>query len=133
MKKILLDTNFLLVPFQFNVDIFSEIERLVTEKFKLCTLKKCIWELEHIMRTAKKGKDRLNAKMALQLVKKYNIEIIDTPLDRKTDDLIVEIAKENPREWIVCTNDKELRRMLKKLGITTIFLRQKKYLEIEEA
>ena len=28
MKKILLDTNFLLIPFQFNVDIFAEINRI---------------------------------------------------------------------------------------------------------
>ena len=45
MKKIILDTNFLLIPAQFNVDIFSEIERICDFQYQLCIVDKTLSEL----------------------------------------------------------------------------------------
>ena len=45
MKKIMLDTNFLLIPFQFKVDIFSEIERICNFNYKLCIFEQSLEEL----------------------------------------------------------------------------------------
>ena len=47
MQKILLDTNFLLIPAAFNVDIFSEFNRIFP-KNKLFILDKSIGELRNI-------------------------------------------------------------------------------------
>ena len=47
MKKIILDTNFLLIPAQFKVDIFDEIDRIMIEKYQLFVLDKTIDELKN--------------------------------------------------------------------------------------
>ena len=38
MKTIVLDTNFLLIPLQFGVDIFTQINDVVTESHKIAIL-----------------------------------------------------------------------------------------------
>ena len=45
MAKIILDTNFLMIPAQFNVDIFSEIHRICDFKYELYIIDKTIDEL----------------------------------------------------------------------------------------
>ena len=45
MKKIIFDTNFALVPAQLKVDIFSEIVRIMDEKYEICVLKETISEM----------------------------------------------------------------------------------------
>ncbi len=35
MRKVILDTNFLLIPFKFKIDVFGEIERLVEEPHEI--------------------------------------------------------------------------------------------------
>ena len=65
--KILLDTNFLLIPAEFRVDIFSELKRLMTGKYIVLVLDKSIGEMQNIERT-QKGKNKQAAKIALQLV-----------------------------------------------------------------
>ena len=58
MKKIILDTNFLLIPSQFNVDIFTEIDRICLFKYKLCVLDETINELNSIIEKQKGKKQR---------------------------------------------------------------------------
>ena len=55
MIQVILDTNFLLIPSQFGVDVFSEIERLVHERHEVCVLDKSLDELRLISETAEKG------------------------------------------------------------------------------
>ena len=123
MKKILLDTNFLLIPYQFKVDIFTQIDRIATFKYGLFVLDKNIEELKNIVET-QKGKDRDAAKIALKLIAIKNIGVIKTKSNKKTDDIILELSsKEN---FIVATQDKELKSMLKQKNVPMIILRQKK-------
>ena len=68
MKKILLDTNFLLIPSQFKVDIFSELERICIFNYKLYVLDKTVDELKYIIEK-QKGKHKEAAKIGLQLLK----------------------------------------------------------------
>ena len=56
-KTILLDTNFLMLSAQFNVDIFSEIERICNFNYKLYVLDKTVDELKYIV-VKQKGKHR---------------------------------------------------------------------------
>lgn len=126
IKKILLDTNFLLIPGQFKVDIFSELERACDFNFKVYILDKTVKELENILKN-QKGKDKAAAKLALSLIETKPLNIIHSN-SKPVDDLIVDIAREEG--FIVATQDKQLRQRLKKHDIPMIVLRQKKYLKL---
>ena len=126
MALVLLDTNFLMVPEQFGVDVFSEIERIVPD-YDLVTLSGIVLELKKIRETAKKGKDKLAASVALGFVEKFHekIKIIESIGD--VDEFIVKFSLEN--NAIVCTNDKELKKKLRKRGVRVIQMRGKCKLE----
>ena len=62
----------------------------------------------------------------MKLVENY--DTIDTD-ERYGDDSLVELAKK--MNGVVVTNDKELRRRLKTLSLSVIFLRAKKTLVLE--
>lgn len=126
-KKILLDTNFLLIPAQFGVDIFSEIERICHFPYKLCVLDKTVNELEKIEQT-QKGKHRERAKLALSLIKNKKINIIPSEKGNYVDDIIVGLINSN---YIVATQDKELKKRVEAKKVPIISLRQKKYLIME--
>jgi len=127
MKKILLDTNFLLIPYQFKVDIFSEIERICSFNFKLYVLDKTIEELNKII-AEQKEKHKEAAKFALKLLKIKKIKIIDTNSSDDTDNVIVDYASK--KDYFVATQDKALKRELINKGVSVIILKQKKTLEI---
>lgn len=123
MRKIILDTNFLLVPSQFKVDIFSEIDRICLFNYELYILDKTINELKEIIEK-QKGKNKEAAKIALMLIKKKHITIIKTE-EGKVDDLILRLINKGD---ILATQDALLRKKAIKKGAGVIFLRSKKYL-----
>ncbi len=123
MKKILLDTNFLMICKQFKVDIFTQIDRISKFKYKLFILDKTVEELKKIVQE-QKGKDKDAAKIALKLVAIKNIGIIKTKSSKKTDDIILEMASDN--DFIVATQDKELKSKLRQKNVPMMVLRQKK-------
>jgi rRNA-processing protein FCF1 len=127
MKQIIIDTNFLLIPSQFRVDIFSEIERLMHEPYEICILEGTVDELNKIRMTAS-GKDKLGAALALKLIASKKIRHLKTEKNLNIDKLIVEQAK-NP-ECIVATQDMALKRILKRDNCHLIILRKKQYLEL---
>ena len=57
MHKIILDTNFLLIPPTLKIDIFSEIEKIMGEPYRLYILDMSIDELNNISKT-QKGKSK---------------------------------------------------------------------------
>ena len=126
MKKILLDTNFLMICAQFKVDIFAEIERICNFNYDIYILDKSIDELYNIIEK-QKGKHKEAAKIALQLLKIKKIKIIKTG-SGKTDDIIVECAYK--KNYLVATQDKDLKRKLINQSTTVIILKQKKMLAI---
>lgn len=134
--KIILDTNFLLIPPRFRVDIFSELEKIVNFKYELVILDRSLEELKNIIITPKKGRkgaDREAAKTALSLVEAYkdNKKLNILPSEGHVDEAIIRMA-EADKHIIVATQDKELKRRLKKEGIRLVVLKQKKYLSLEE-
>jgi len=118
--KILLDTNFLMLPAQFGVDIFEYLDC-----YEIITLSSCVDELKRIAK--KRGKDAAAAKVALKLIKENNVKAVRTK--EKADKAILNYAANE--KCAVGTNDKNLIARLKKHGIKIIRLRQKKYL-VEE-
>lgn len=125
--KILLDTNFLLIPSQFKVDIFSEIDRIIETNYQICILDKTIDELNNVVAKSK-GKDKKAAQLALQLIEHKKPEIISTET-AYVDKAILDIVD---KDYIVATQDQALKKLLKEKGIPVIILRQKKYLQLIE-
>jgi len=125
IKKIILDTNFLLIPAQFRVDIFSEINRICHFNYQLYILDKTIGELEKIIQSRQKGKNKAAAKLALVIIKKKKIKTIKTESEEHVDILLL---KENA---IIATQDMGLIKRLKEAKKKIIRLRQKKYLVLD--
>jgi uncharacterized protein len=127
MKKVILDTNFLLIPGLFKVDIFTEIRNLAHFNYELFIIDKTIDELKKIIDNQfSKSYDKLNAKIGLQLIKQKKIKKIKS--DCYVDDAILKIADENT---VVATSDKELKKKLREKEIKLILLKQKQYLVME--
>ena len=127
MRKIILDTNFLMIPWQFRVDIFSEIDRICNFNYKLFIFEKSIDELRNIINKSS-GKDKKAAQFALKLISLKNINLIKSD-EKYVDDLILENLG---KETIVATQDIMLKKEILKKGASVIILRQKKYLQLIE-
>jgi rRNA-processing protein FCF1 len=126
-KKVVLDTNFLLIPGQFRVDIFSEIERIMQEPFELCVVDKSIAELNKLAAGGRQI-DKFAAKLALVLIIQKNLKTLHSFGSKKSvDDIIVAKADENT---FIATQDKVLKERVKERGAKIIGLRQQKYLMI---
>jgi len=119
MKQIILDANFLVVPFQFNVRIFEELERLFGRQFEVFTLDRCLDE-------AKSLKQGQYHDEVTSLVSNTELAVIETACSKRVDDLLLDYAE---RGYILCTNDKELKKRLKERGLPYIYLRQKNHLD----
>ena len=124
-KEVVIDTNFFMVPFQFNVDVISELEKLLPS-YRLTTPSFVINELKGLKRN-NKGKTRLNANLALKLANSSKIEIKDISLleNETVDDALLRVSE------VLATNDIELKNRAKNKGITVAYLRQKKYIAVE--
>ncbi|ASJ03913.1 PIN domain-containing protein [Thermococcus barossii] len=123
------DTNFLLVPGQFGVDIIGELNRVLDVRFRIAVPNVVLQELEVIERKSR-GKDLMAIRMAKKLAERFETLDIGRFGERPIDDQIFEFAVKNERV-VVCTNDKGLKRRLREMGIPVIYLRSKKILELE--
>ena len=127
MKKIIIDTNFLMVPYKFKVDIFSEFERICNFNYKLFIFEQSINELKNIIKK-NFGKDKISAKFALKLIKLKNISTIKSE-QRDVDSLILNNLT---KDTIIATQDRDLKKELLKKGSSVVIMRQKKYLVLIE-
>jgi rRNA-processing protein FCF1 len=128
--KVVLDANFFFVPSQFNLDIFEELANLLNQRFEPILLSSTQKELQTLAES-NSPKKRKQARLALRLAEKCRTVPAEKGLRETYDDVIVRVAA----EWNspVATNDRELRRRLRNLGVPVIFLRQKRRLELEGA
>ena len=124
-KEVVIDTNFFMVPFQFNVDIITELENKLPS-YTLTTPSFVINELKGL-KNNNKGKVRLNANLALKLANSSKVEIKDISLleNETVDDALLRVSE------VLATNDIELKNRAKDKGITVVYLRQKKYIAVE--
>ncbi len=123
------DTNFLLVPGQFGVDVFSELHRILDVRFKIAVPNVVLQELDVIGRKSR-GKDLLAIRMAKKLAERFEKVEMGEFGKKPIDDQIFEFAIGNERV-IVCTNDRELKKRLRERGVPVVYLRSKKILELE--
>jgi rRNA-processing protein FCF1 len=124
--KVILDTNFLLVPGTLRVDVFTKIREL-DPSAELFVVDKTIDELNKIQ--AEQKKFRSAAALAVQLLEQQKVKIIKTEKNKNTDLIIAETAEKN--KYAVATQDKGLKKLLRQKQIPIIILRQKKYIRLE--
>ncbi|MBI2141328.1 nucleotide-binding protein [Candidatus Woesearchaeota archaeon] len=132
VKKIILDTNFLLIPGQFGVDIFAELQRLCDFSYEPVVLNETIEELSGIMADKKAAaRDRSAAKLGIQLIKAKGIGVLgqQRKVFKSADKAILELASASGGNAVVATQDRELRDKLASKGAAVIVLRQKRYLK----
>jgi len=115
MPKVVLDSNFLFLPFQYHIDLEEEIEKLLPGA-EIFVPRAVISELEGLS----KGGAR-EARAAQELARRF--EVVET--EEEGDRALKELAEKG---YIVATNDKLLKEEIRKMGKTVVFLRQKKFL-----
>jgi len=118
-RPVVLDTNFLLIPFRFRINIMAELDYLIEESHFYVVSSRTVAELEKLGSSV--GKDGMAARLALKMLKASRIEMVKN--EEHVDDWIVGYAKDN--NAIVCTNDAALRRRLKRLNVKMIALRSR--------
>ena len=128
IRQVVLDTNFLLLPFELNIDILQEFERIIEINYEPIILREVLKELDKL-KERNTGKILRNIKSALEFCKKFKILEFKPIENEKIDDLIIRYAINNPS--IVATNDKLLKMKLRDKNIPVIFTRKKKYLKLE--
>jgi len=121
---VILDTNAVMMLFEFQINLESELSRLLGA-FHIIVPQQVINELLRLKEQGKGKKQRI-AKAALQLCSRY--EIIDLHKEQAGDDAILHIAESLPA--IVLTNDQDLRKRLNEKNIQIIFLRSKNHLAL---
>ncbi len=112
MTKVILDTNSLLMPFQFSLNLDYEIRRLIGNA-QIYVPSSVIDELM-----------ALDKKAPLELSKKYcKVEV-----EKKGDDGVLEAAEK--LDGVVVTNDKELKKRALEQKNAVAFLRSGSHLEL---
>ena len=129
--RIIFDTNFLLIPGQFKVDIFESIEKLMNKPYYLCIFDATIDELKGL--SAKNTKDKASAKIALGLIKQKNLKSLHNSFSEEKS-YIDKIILDNVQDLdIICTQDKDLKRAIKQKSkkVRIITLKAKKHIDFE--
>ena len=116
-EKILLDTNFLVAPFELSISIFEELDRMypVNEAYTL----------DDAVQEAKSIESGKYGKLVEKLIEVQDIKVLETEGEGSVDDLLVDISD----EFIVATNDKELKERLVDEGKEVVFIRSESHLE----
>lgn len=117
-NEVILDSNALMMPFQFNLNLESELRRLLGS-YEIIIPSTVIKELEML------AEEDLNARSALSFSKSFRIVYVEG----ETDDSILQLAKKT--NAIVVTNDRGLRARLRSERIKTVYLRSRSHLVIE--
>ncbi len=121
--KVMLDTNFLLTMVRHKIHGFDEIKQKLPCEFYI--LSRVLFELAGLGKSDKKVKKEVA--IVEQLLKNNNVKVIESKLE-SVDTELVGLAG----EYIVATNDKELRRRVKIAGGKTIFIRSLTYVDVED-
>ena len=125
--KILFDTNFLMIPLRFGVDVFEEAERALNHLPEYYVTRSVLREIKIL----KQGASPSFAKelgFAEKLAERCNVLDVEAEDEETVDESILRIAVE--KNLIVGTTDAELKRRLREAGVKVLVLRQKRYLEL---
>ena len=123
-NTVILDSNALMMQFQFHIDIEKEVNRLLGGNYRMVVPQIVVDELS---RLSKEGqtKEAAEARMAVELAKTF--EVVESPGDGDTG--ILRAAER--LNAVVVTNDKRLRAQLRAKDIPNIYMRSRAFLTIE--
>ncbi len=123
--NVLLDANALMMPSQFQIDLFDEL-RMLLGSYEPVVLPGVIHELEGLSRA--KGRDGAAARMGLSLVEQCAVVESADLESTSVDEQVIEYAAK--KSCFVVTNDRRVRDALFARGIGVISLRNQKKLEL---
>jgi rRNA-processing protein FCF1 len=125
--KVILDSNFLMIPFQFNLDIFQEIEYLLQKKVDFVVPSAVKNELTGI--SSRGGEGAPEASLALQLASRCRVVDVTLEPQETVDDAIVKASQKLGA--VVATTDIDLKKRLRDINVPVVYLREKSKLEVE--
>ena len=113
---------------QFHIDIVYELEQILPS-CKLVVPTAVLKELKHI-KNRSNGKNRIAASIAIKIATSSPIEVQKMELKpgESVDDALLRLSG---KSRLLCTNDRELRIRAREKNINVIFLRQRKYLDVD--
>lgn len=127
MRKIVVDTNFLLMPFEYGVDLAAELMRIIHGPITLIISSGTMGELETL--AGRNGRRAAAARFVLQNMEKIKgrlpVEIAES--SGKVDTWIINFATKN--QIAVATNDVPLRKKLLAHKVPVIAMKSKAKLE----
>lgn len=112
---------------QLGVDVVEELKMLLPSYYELIVPSIVIDELISLKKKVK-GKDKLACNIALQIAQGGSFIIEDMDKTEHVDNLLLNLCSDKD---VLCTNDKILRKRAKKRGITVVYLRQHRFLEVD--
>ncbi|MEI7961092.1 MAG: hypothetical protein WCI04_02035 [archaeon] len=121
--KILLDTNFLLTIVRYKIHGLEEIKQKLPAEFY--TLSRILFELAGLGKSDKKVKKEVS--IVEQMLRNNNVKVLDSTIEN-VDNELIGLSK----EYVIATNDKELRRRVREAGGKTIYVKSLTYVEVEE-
>jgi rRNA-processing protein FCF1 len=126
-RIIIFDTNFLLIPLHFGIDIFEESKNAVNQKVVFAVTPQILDEINKLKTKAKASfmKELMFAEKIIEQCLTLDEEIHEGEL---VDDSLVRIAEAN--DCIVATTDVKLRKKLHQNNVDVLIMRQKSYLEL---
>jgi rRNA-processing protein FCF1 len=113
---------------QFHLDVVGELEQILPS-CRLLVPSAVLIELNRI-KNRSKGKNRTAALIALKIASSDPLEVLDMELEEgeNVDDALLRLSG---KSRVLCTNDRELRRKARELDINVVYLRQRRYLDVD--
>jgi len=138
---VILDANFFLIPAQFHIDIYAELERQMPGPFEVVLPDIAEGELEAKMK--RHAEDHRGSRgtlgrqliLARQIAKKHNVRPVHVERveGQSIDNLLLCLAadlKGSGSLVVIATNDAILRQKAREKGYATAWLRAKKVIEV---
>jgi len=116
-----------MIPFQFNIDIFQEIEYLLQKKVDFVVPSAVKNELTQI--SSRGGEGAPEASLALQLASRCRVVEVALESGQTVDDAILKASQKLGA--LVATTDIELKKRLRDINVPVVYLRDKSKLEVE--
>jgi len=113
---------------QFHIDVVSELEQILPS-CRLLVPTAVLKELSRI-KNRTRGKNKIAASIAIKIATSSPIEVLEMELKQResVDDSLLRLSE---KSRLLCTNDRELRIKARKKDINVIFLRQRRYLDVD--